>query len=51
MSLVFPFHCKNAVQKVVAPKSITHLMGFFCANIFIFGGLLGPAIFTQHTVK
>lgn len=40
MSLVFPFHCKSAVQKVVAPKSMTQLMGFFCANIFIFWSLL-----------
>lgn len=51
MSLVFPFHCKNAVQEVVAPKSITHLMGYFCANIFIFRSSLGLTIFTQHAVK
>lgn len=47
MFLLFPFHCKNAVQKVVTPKSITHLMGFFCADILIFWSLLGLTIFTH----
>lgn len=48
MSLVFPFRCKNAAQKVVAPKSITHLMGFFCANIFIFWSL--SCLFSHSTL-